>query len=186
MIEIVFNGRGGQGAVTAAQILATAAFQEGKYSHALPYFRAERKGAPVTAYTRISEEPIEVRGSIEKADMFIILDAALLKAGNLLAIAKPNGLAFVNTTMSPEEALELSNNKDVRIETINATAISEQIYGQSSIPRVNLVMLGYFAACTGAVKMDSVLSAIDEYFTGENGKKAKEGVKLAFNAVAKA
>ena len=186
MIEIVFNGRGGQGAVTAAQILATAAFQEGKYSHALPYFRAERKGAPVTAYTRISEEPIEVRGSIEKADMFIILDAALLKAGNLLASAKPNGLAIVNTTMTPEEAMALSNNKDVRIETINATAKSEQIYGQSSIPRVNLVMLGYFAASTGAVKMDSVLSAIDEYFTGENAEKAKEGVKLAFNDTAKA
>ena len=85
MIEIIFNGRGGQGAVTAAQILATAAFQEGKFSHALPYFRAERKGAPVIAYTRISEDALEVRGSVDKADILLILDAALLKSGNVLA-----------------------------------------------------------------------------------------------------
>ena len=181
MIEIIFNGRGGQGAVTAADILATAAFQEGKYSHALPYFRAERKGAPVIAYVRISEEPIEVRGSVGKADILLILDAALLKSGNILGSAKPDSMVFINTTLTHKEVLSLSNNKNLRIETIDATAISEKIYGQSSIPRVNLIMLGHFAARTKAVKVESVLAAIDEYFTGDNAIKAKEGVKLAYN-----
>ena len=185
MIEIIFNGRGGQGAVTAAEILATAAFQEGKYSHALPYFRAERKGAPVIAYVRISEKPIEVRGSVEKADIFLILDAALLKFGNILSNSKPNSQVFINTALTPEEILNLSNNKDIRIETIDATAISEKIYGQSSIPRVNLIMLGQFAARTKAVKMESILTAIDEYFIGDNDIKAKEGVRLAYNTTEK-
>jgi 2-oxoisovalerate/pyruvate ferredoxin oxidoreductase gamma subunit len=185
MIEIIFNGRGGQGAVTAAQILATAAFQEGKYSHALPYFRAERKGAPVVAYTRISEEPMEVRGSIDKGDILIILDGALLKSARALANSKSGTLAFINTTQTPEALIEFSENKDIKIDTIDATAISEKIYGQSSIPRVNLIMLGYLSARTGAVKLESVLTAIDEYFTGANGTKAKEGVKLAYDIAKK-
>ena len=85
-------------------------------------------------------------------------------------------------SLAPEEVLSLSKNKDLRINTIDAMAISEKIYGQSSIPRVNLIMLGHFAALTKAVKVESILTAIDEYFTGDNAIKAKEGVKLAFNA----
>jgi 2-oxoisovalerate ferredoxin oxidoreductase gamma subunit len=185
MIEIIFYGRGGQGAVTAAQILATAAFRESKYSHSLPYFRAERKGAPVLAYTRISDEPIEVRGAIEKADIILILDAALLKSVKPLESLKPSGLAIINTTLTTEEILSLSSNKNIRINTINATALSEKIYGQSSIPRVNVAMLGHFSALTKAVKIESILSAIDEYFTGDNAAKAKEGVKLAYNMTIK-
>lgn len=185
MIEIIFYGRGGQGAVVAAQILATAAFLEGKYSHTLPYFRAERKGAPVLVYTRINEEPIEVRGAIEKADIILILDAALLKSVNPLESLKPRGLAIINTTLSTEGIMSLSSNKDIKIDTIDATTLSEKIYGQSSIPRVNMTMLGHFSALTKAVEMEPVLSAIDEYFTGDNAAKAKEGVKLAYNATVK-
>ncbi len=169
--------------MVAAQILATAAFLDGKYSHTLPYFRAERKGAPVVAYTRISDEPIEVRGGVEKADMILILDAALLKAVNPLASLKPKGLVVINTTLTDEEILDFSKDKDIKIGTIDATTLSEKLYGQSSLPRVNMAMLGYFAALTGIVTVESVLSAIDEYFTGDNAVKAKEGVKLAYDAV---
>jgi 2-oxoisovalerate ferredoxin oxidoreductase gamma subunit len=183
MIEIIFHGRGGQGAVVAAQILATAAFLDGKYSHSLPYFRAERKGAPVIAYTRISDEPIEVRGGIEKADIVLILDAALLKAVNPLASLKPKGLAIINTTLTDEEILDFSTDKDIKIGTIDATTFSEKLYGQASIPRVNMAMLGYFAALTKAVKMDAVLFAIDEYFAGDNAVKAREGVEIAYNMI---
>jgi 2-oxoacid:acceptor oxidoreductase gamma subunit (pyruvate/2-ketoisovalerate family) len=183
MIEIIFHGRGGQGAVVAAQTLATAAFLDGKYSHTLPYFRAERKGAPVIAYTRISDEPIEVRGGIEKADIILILDAALLKAVNPLAALKPKGLAIINTTLSQEEISGFSTDNNIIIETVDATALSEKIYDQSSIPRVNMAMLGHFASLTKAVKMESVLSAIGEYFTGDNAVKAREGVKLAYDSI---
>jgi len=183
MIEIIFHGRGGQGAVVAAQILATAAFLDGKYSHTLPYFRAERKGAPVIAYTRISDEPIELRGGVEKADMILILDAALLKAVNPLASLKSKGLAIINTTLTDGEILDFSTDKDIKIGTIDATTLSEKLYGQSSIPRVNMAMLGYFAALTGTVTTESVLSGIDIFFTGDNAVKAKEGVKLAYDTV---
>jgi len=183
MVEIIFYGRGGQGAVTAAEILATAAFYEGKYSHALPYFRGERKGAPVMAYARISETPIEVRGPIEKPDIVLILDAALLKTIDPLKSLRPNGLAIINTSKSPEEIKSQSKNKDIKIDAINATALSERLYGQSSIPRVNVVMLGYFAARTRVIKVESVLASIDEYFTGEVALKAKEGVKLAYSFI---
>jgi pyruvate ferredoxin oxidoreductase gamma subunit len=185
MISLIFHGRGGQGAVVAAQILATAAFMEGKHSHTLPYFRAERKGAPVVAYTRIADEPIEVRGAVERADIIIVLDAALLKSVNPLGGLKPGGLALINTAVPAGELMSLSNDKSIIIDTINATALSEKIYGQSSIPRVNMAMLGHFAAYTGAVKTESLLSAINEYFDGDNAAKAKEGVKLAYDETVK-
>jgi 2-oxoacid:acceptor oxidoreductase gamma subunit (pyruvate/2-ketoisovalerate family) len=184
MVEIIFHGRGGQGAVTASEILAKAAFYEGKYSHAFPFFQGERKGAPVMAYTRISDAPIEVRGPIEKPDIVLILDVALLKTVNPLKSLRPNGLAIINTTKSTGEIMSLSENKDIRVDTIDATALSEKIYGQSSIPRVNVAMLGYFAARTQSIKVDSILTSIDDYFTGDNGVKAKESVKLAYSYTA--
>jgi 2-oxoacid:acceptor oxidoreductase gamma subunit (pyruvate/2-ketoisovalerate family) len=181
MIEIIFNGRGGQGAVTASEMLAKSAFREGKYSHAFPYFQGERKGAPVTAYARISETPIEVRGPIEESDIVLILDSALLNTINPLKSLRTNGLAIVNTNKSPEEIQRYSQDKNVHVETIDATALSEKVYGQSSIPKVNVAMLGYFAASTNIIKVESVLACIDEYFTGDNAAKAKESVKLAYS-----
>ncbi|MFC1920320.1 2-oxoacid:acceptor oxidoreductase family protein [Chloroflexota bacterium] len=181
MIEILFCGRGGQGAVTASEMLASAAFHEGKYSHAFPYFQAERKGAPVTAYARISNSPIIVRAPIDKADIVMLLDAALLKTVNPLRSLKPDGLAIVNTGRPPGEIMEFSENKKIRISTIDATTLSQKVYGQSSIPRVNVAMLGHFAGCTRLIRVESVLASIGEYFIGENAVKAKESVELAYN-----
>ena len=180
MIEIIFYGRGGQGAVMASQILATAAFLEGKYAHAFPRFGGERKGAPVVAYVRISPDPIEVRNPIEVPDMVIVLDAALLKTVYPLNSLRSNGLAIVNTSNSPEEIKKRSKNKDIRVDTIDATALSERVYGQSSIPIVNVAMLGYFAARTRVIEVESLLTSIDKYFTGDNAARAKESVKLAY------
>ena len=183
MIEITFHARGGQGAVTASQILATAAFLEKKYSHAFPYFRGERKGAPVLAYARISNEPMDERGPIINPDIAVILDAALLKTVNPLITLKPEGLAIINTAKSPEEIMKTSENKNIQVSTIDATALSEEIYGKSAIPKVNVLMLGCLAALVPMVKVESILSAIDEYFSGENGAKAKESVKLAYDHI---
>jgi|WetSurMetagenome_2_1015567.scaffolds.fasta_scaffold38324_3 2-oxoacid:acceptor oxidoreductase gamma subunit (pyruvate/2-ketoisovalerate family) len=183
MIEIIFHARGGQGGVTASQILATAAFFEKKYSHAVPYFRGERKGAPVLAYARVSDDPMVERGPIINPDIAIIMDAALLKTVNPLKPIKPNGLAIINTGKSPAEILQASENKTIRISTLDATALSEKIYGKSAIPKVNILMLGSLAALTKMVRVESILAAIDEYFTGDNGAKAKESVKLAYDHV---
>jgi len=179
MIEIIFYGRGGQGAVMASQILATAAFLEGKYAQAFPRFGGERKGAPVMAYVRISPDPIEVRNPIEEPDMVIVLDSALLKTVEPLNSLRANGLAIVNTNKSPEEVKNLSKNKDIKVDTIDATALSERVYGQSSIPIVNVAMLGYFTARTRIIEVESLLTSIDKYFTGDNAARAKESVKLA-------
>jgi pyruvate ferredoxin oxidoreductase gamma subunit len=184
MIEITFHARGGQGGVTASEILAKAAFYEGKYSHAFPYFRGERKGAPVLAYTRISDEPIIERGPITNPDITLIMDAALLKTVNPLKSLKANGLAIINTLKSPAEIISQSERKDIRVEAVNATALSEGIYGQSSIPRINILMLGILAATTKLVKAESIATAIDEYFTGENGIKAKKSVEVGYSRLA--
>ena len=103
------------------------------------------------------------------------------KAVNPLKSLKPNGMAIINTIKSPEEILKSSENKDIRITTIDATSLSEEIYGKSAIPKVNVLMLGCFAALVPMVKVESIFSAIDEYFTGDNGAKAKESVKLAYD-----
>jgi 2-oxoacid:acceptor oxidoreductase gamma subunit (pyruvate/2-ketoisovalerate family) len=181
MIEITFHGRGGQGAVTAAQILATAAFREGKYSHALPNFRAERKGAPVQAYVRISEQPMEVRAAVDAADIILVLDNALMKTVRPLNNLKTNGSIIINASSISDEIKNATRDKGIKVYAVNATAISEKIYGQSSIPRVNVVMLGLFSAFTKAVKMESILSAVSDYFTGTNAVKAKEGAELAYS-----
>jgi 2-oxoacid:acceptor oxidoreductase gamma subunit (pyruvate/2-ketoisovalerate family) len=180
MKEIIFHARGGQGGVTASQILATAAFYENQYSHAFPYFRGERKGAPVMAYARISREPMAERGPILNPDIAIIMDAALVKTVQPLKSLKPGGIAIINTPKTPAEILEASENKDLRIITLDATALSEEIYGKSAIPKVNILMLGCLAALVPLVKVESILRAIEEYFSGENGLKAKESVKLAY------
>ena len=181
MIEIIFYGRGGQGAVTASQMLATAAFNEGKYAQAWPYFGPERKGATVRAYARISETPIEVRNPVEEPDVVIVLDSSILKNFDPLSSLKPTGVAIINTNKSPEEINSYLENKDIRVNTIDATALSERVYGQSSIPKTNVAMLGAVAACEQIVKLKSVLNVIDQYFTGDSAAKAKEIVKLAVN-----
>jgi pyruvate ferredoxin oxidoreductase gamma subunit len=183
MIEITFHARGGQGGVTASEILAKSAFYEGKYSHAFPYFRGERKGAPVLAYARISDEPIIERAPIVNPDITLVMDAALLKTVNPLKSLKANGLAIINTRESPAEVLSQSERKDIRIEAVDATRLSEGIYGQSSIPRVNIVMLGILAVTTKLVKVESIYSAIDEYFTGDNEIKAKKSVEVAYRSL---
>jgi pyruvate ferredoxin oxidoreductase gamma subunit len=185
MIEITFHARGGQGGVTASEILAKAAFYEGKYSHAFPYFRGERKGAPVLAYARISDEPIIERAPIANPDITIVMDATLLKTVNPLKSLKVGGLAIINTRETPAEIIGRSDRTDIRVEAVDATALSEEIYGQSSIPRVNIVMLGILAVTTKLVTVASIMSAIDEYFTGENGIKAKKSVEVAYKSLAR-
>ena len=183
MIEIIFYGRGGQGAVTASNILVTAAFAEGKYAQAFPYFGSERKGAPVMAYARISTTPIEVRNPIERPDIVVVLDPGLFKSSDPLNSLKPEGVAIVNTHKSPAEIQSYSENKTGTIYTVDATALSEKIYGQSSIPKTNVAMLGALIACQRITSLESILAAIDQYFVGDDATRAKEGAKLAYKEI---
>ncbi|MFC1941724.1 2-oxoacid:acceptor oxidoreductase family protein [Chloroflexota bacterium] len=184
MIEIIFWGRGGQGAVTASQILATAAFNEGKYAQAVPFFGGERKGAPVTAHIRISDEAIEIRTPIEKADILIVLDPMLLKTTVSPDCLKSGGLAIINTNKSPEEIKKEWKAQNIEVNTIDATEISDKIYGQSSIPKVNTTVLGFAVTNTKMISPEYLLTTIGEYFPGGSDNKAIESAKLGLKTVA--
>src|SRR5512136_555458 len=101
MLEIRFHGRGGQGAVTSAEILALAAIEEGRYAQAFPSFGPERRGAPVVAFCRISEASIRIRANIYEPDLVVVLDASLLKVVNVAAGLKPDGILVTNTRLTP-------------------------------------------------------------------------------------
>jgi 2-oxoisovalerate ferredoxin oxidoreductase gamma subunit len=180
MVEIVFSGRGGQGAVTAAQVLATAAFQEGKYAQAFPSFGPERRGAPVTAYARIEEHRIVDRSQILKADYVLVLDPNVLETAMPLNAVKEGGCAILNVDWSERKIRAEGEVKAIQIFGIDASAISEEVYGKRPIPITNIAMLGAFAAVSGAVQLDTILLAVDEFFLGEQAEDAKRTARMAF------
>ena len=176
MIEIRFHGRGGQGAVTAAEILAKAAFEDGKYCQAFPFFGAERKGAPVMAFSRINDKPIRRRYQVYNPDYVIVLDETLLEAVDVLSGLKSGGKVVINS----KEKVDLGAN--VNSYNIDATGIALDILG---VPIVNTVMLGAFASVTGEVTLDSIVKITKETFPGKIGEKNAEATKLAYEQIEK-
>jgi len=176
MIEIRFHGRGGQGSVIASKILAKAFFMEGKYVSSFPYFGVERRGAPVTAFTRVDDKPIRAKYQIYEPDYVIVLDPSLLKTVNVLHGIKENGWVLVNTIKKPEEirkTLDFPN-----IATVDATTIAiKHRLGSQAAPIVNTAILGAFAKVSGLVKIENVMNAIRESAPAkreENAQAAKE------------
>ncbi len=160
MIEIRFHGRGGQGAVTSAEMLALAAIGEGKYAQAFPSFGPERRGAPVVAYCRIDDQPIRIRANISEPDLVVVLDASLLKIVNVAAGLKPNGILITNTKEAPakvKEDLKLKN----RLAAVDATKIAMEVLG---LPITNTTMLGSLIKAWEIVKKDSFLHPLQERF----------------------
>ncbi|MFH1489947.1 MAG: 2-oxoacid:acceptor oxidoreductase family protein, partial [Pseudomonadota bacterium] len=183
MIEIIFFGRGGQGAVTAAQVLATAAFKEGKYAQAFPSFGPERRGAPVTAYARIDEDRILVRSNIIKADYVLVLDPNIFKTSNPLESVKAHGTAILNAGGAEVQIRDDEACKSVRVCRLDASRISEDVYGRRPIPMTNIAMLGAFAAVSKVVRLDSIVLAADGFFSAEQAEKAKKTARVAFEEI---
>ncbi len=177
MLEVRFHGRGGQGAVIASEILATAAFYEGKYVSSFPYFGVERRGAPVTAFTRIDNKPIRVKTQIYNPDHVIVLDHSLLTLVNVTNGLKDGGLVLVNTIKDPRE---LNINAKV-LATVNASEIAlNHSLGSHSAPIVNTAILGAYANVSGTVKLESLKRAIEENVSGmvdENIASAEDAFK---------
>jgi 2-oxoacid:acceptor oxidoreductase gamma subunit (pyruvate/2-ketoisovalerate family) len=186
MIEIIFSGRGGQGAVTASQILATAAFAEGMYTQAFPSFGPDRRGAPVTAFTRADSHPIVDRSPITQADYVIVLDPNLFKMSNPLAQLKETGLAVLNVDTQQYERFYAQLVKAAKLFCIDASAISERVYGKMSIPITNVAMLGALVKVSGIVRLDSVLAILDQFFTGEGVERARTTAQAAYENVKEA
>lgn len=161
MLEIRFHGRGGQGAVVASELLAQAVFLEGRFPQSFPFFGVERRGAPVTAFTRIDDEPISVRTMVTSPDIVVVLDEGLLHAVPVTAGLKRDGLLLVNTERSPED---LGVPAVRRLATVDATSIAlAHGLGTRSVPIVNTAILGGLSRATGVVGLDALCKAIAQF-----------------------
>jgi len=170
MIEIRFHGRGGQGAVTSAEILAKAAGLDNKFSQAFPAFGPERRGAPVRAFCRIDDQPITTRSQVYSPDYVVVLDSTLA------------GLPEVSSGLKPETKAILNSNKAERIDgkeayVFNAKKLALELLGK---PIVNTAMLGAFAKMTGLVSVESLNKAIAGRFPGKVGEVNQQLVEEAY------
>ncbi|MCD6461414.1 MAG: 2-oxoacid:acceptor oxidoreductase family protein [Thermoplasmata archaeon] len=175
MIEIRFHGRGGQGAVVASRLLAVAAAGEGKDVQSFPFFGVERRGAPVTAFTKIDSGRIYVKSMIYEPDYVVVMDPSLLTAVDVTSGLKEDGVLLVNSGRSPEEMKEEVGIE--RVAVVNATEIAiRNRLGSRENPIVNTAILGALARVSGVVSLDSVKRAIDESAPRkkEENKKAAE------------
>lgn len=180
--EVRIHGRGGQGAVTAAQLLAHAAHMEGKTVQAFSFFGAERRGAPVKAFARVSDEPILVHSQIYNPDFVIVLDPSLHKIVNVTEGLKKEGVILMNIVKKPWEIPI----KDWRVATVDATGIALELnLLVAGLPVVNTSILGAFARATGEVQLESVLKAIRETWSGNIEKKNARAAELAYERLMK-
>lgn len=164
MFEIRIHGRGGQGVVTAAELLAVAAFADGRHAQAFPSFGSERTGAPVVAYCRLDERQIRTREPIASPDALIIVDPTLVHQVDLFAGLPRTGYLLINTArdldaLGLREALAPLD--PGRARTVPATEIARRRLGR---PLPNAALLGAFAALTGEVTLESVTGAIQARF----------------------
>ena len=153
MLEIRFHGRGGQGAVTSAELLAVAVIGEGRYAQSFPSFGPERRGAPVVAFSRVDDKPIRTRFAVGEPDVVIVLDPSLLKIANPHKGIKKGGILIVNTGKSPEEIKREFGYAGFRVATVDATKIAVEELGR---PITNTTMLGAMVKMTGVIKPESI------------------------------
>lgn len=175
MKEIRIHGRGGHGTVVAAEVLALAAFKDGKYSQAFPAFGPERRGAPIQSFVRIDDRQIRLRSRVYNPDYLLIFDPTLLGLEETFKGLKPQGLVIVNSEKSPEE-LDLDG--EMKVKTIPAQKIAQQFTGTS---RVNMPILGAFSALTGEVSLKALEETLKERFPGEEGRKNVDALKEAYS-----
>jgi pyruvate ferredoxin oxidoreductase gamma subunit len=176
MKELRIHGRGGQGSVTAAELIATAAFEGGVFAQAFPMFGVERRGAPVQAYVRFSDKKVRLRSQIYEPDYIIVQDSTLIRDVNVFAGMKKGGIAIVNTNApggwTPPEG--------VKVITVDATGIALETLG---VPITNTALMGAFAAASGEISMEAMENAIRQRFKEEIAKKNIEAARRAYNLV---
>jgi pyruvate ferredoxin oxidoreductase gamma subunit len=164
MREVVFHGRGGQGAVTAATLLAVAAFRDGRFTQAFPRFGVERRGAPVQAFTRVSDSFIRRRSQIYEPDVIAVLDPTLFGVVDITEGLKHGGLVIINTN----KAADSFDIKDAVVKTVDVSGEAIKVLGRDI---VNTAMLGAYAAITGDVRISSIVEAVKEQFKGSIAEK---------------
>lgn len=180
MLELRFHSRGGQGGVVAGKLLSVALFKEGRHVQAFPTFGVERRAAPVMAFVRLDDKPIRIRTQIYNPDHIIILDQSLLQMLDVTQGLKAGGTIIINTEKKPED---FNFGGDFKVVTVDASSIAVK-HGLGSVtqPIVNTSILGAIAKILKIVKIDSVISAIEEEVpakTKANAAAAREAYETA-------
>jgi pyruvate ferredoxin oxidoreductase gamma subunit len=167
MLQVRIHGRGGQGVVTAAEMLSIAAFEQGRHAQAFPSFGSERTGAPVVAFCRIDDREIRLREPVLAPDVLIVQDPTLLHQVDVFQGLKPDGYVLINSTRTFDElglAEVSAKYRHERLTTLPATEIARKHLGR---PLPNAVLLGGFAALSGLVSLEAVSHAIGVKFSGK-------------------
>ncbi|RLE61372.1 MAG: hypothetical protein DRJ35_00575 [Thermoprotei archaeon] len=184
LYEVRWHGRGGQGVVTSSELLALAALKEGKYVYHAPEFGPERRGAPVRAYTRISDEPIEQHYGIYEPDAVIVIDPTLQsEVDYIMQGLKQGGLVVLNAKKPKEDIVKRVKEKNGEIWIVDAYTIAMDIFGR---PFYNTPMLGAFVKASNLIKIENVLTVVEERFKEKGEKIVKgnlEAVKKAYEEV---
>ncbi len=190
MFQVRIHGRGGQGVVTAAEMLSIAAFEEGRHAQAFPSFGSERTGAPVVAFCRIADKEIRLREPIMEPDALIIQDPTLLHQVDVFAGLKRDGYVLINTNKTFEElglGDFLKGWDPARLCTVSATDISLKCVGR---PVPNVPLLGGFAAVSQLLRLESVIKAINAKFSDKvaagNIAAATEAYKIVMREIEEA
>lgn len=184
LLEVRWVGRGGQGAVTAAKMLAESAIAEGKFIQAFPEFGPERMGAPVRSFTRISEKPISVHCQITEPDISVLLDPTLIGVVDITEGVGKNGIIIVNTKDTPRELREKLGLKDRKLYTVDASGISTEKLGRN-MP--NTSMVAAVAKVSGILSIDSIIrsfqSEYSQKFKDEIVKANIDAMRIAYEQV---
>lgn len=185
MVEIRIHGRGGQGVVTASDLVAMAAFKEGHHAQAFPSFGSERTGAPVVSFCRVSDSEIRTREPVLEPDVVIVQDPTLLAVMDVFSGMKKGGHALINTSRSVQELREdglIPGEAGEQVITVPASEIAREHVGR---PLPNAALLGAAAAYTGLVDIESVEDAIHQRFHGRLGDSNAAAARAAYDFVKK-
>jgi len=176
MIEVRFHGRGGQGAVTSAEMVALAAIEEGKFAQSFPSFGPERRGAPVVSFARVDEKPIRLRSKVYQPDVAVVLDPSLLKILDPSQGLKPDGILILNTNKTIDQVRSEFGFK-VNLAVVDADVIAREELG---LPITNTTMIGALVKGTGIVKMESLTQPLRTRF-GRAAERNLKALQRAFN-----
>jgi len=182
MFQLRIHGRGGQGVVTAAELVSIAAFIEGKHAQAIPSFGSERMGAPVVAYARIDEAPIEITEPVMSPDLLIIQDPTLFHAIDVFTGLVADGFVLINTGR-PLSDLHIQDVVDrLPAHHVATVAATELALRHLDRPTPNTVLLGALTALTDVLRLDSVIGAIEQKFSGDVARRNIEAARAAYES----
>jgi len=183
MTEIRWHARGGQGAKTAATLVAGVALEEGKFSQGFPDYGPEREGAPIRGYTRISDRPIRVHSAIYNPDIVVVLDSTLLDTVNVTEGLKDGGIVLVNSPLEPADIRERLGAGNVKVYTVDATQIAIEEIGR---PIPNTPMMGALMKVVPLLKLETILADVEKKFRSK-GDRIVQGnfraIRRAFEEV---